>query len=92
MEEKKSPWGTLFYAAIFLLIGIGGYVMFDKLEREGGSVRMPALAILAYKMLGKYGVLAVFGGIGGLMTISGIAGLVSGEKSDAPPADDDAAK
>jgi hypothetical protein len=45
---------------------------------------MPALVLVAYKTLGKTGVLVVFGGIGGLMALSGIAGLVSGNKPDAP--------
>lgn len=78
-SERKSPWGTLFYGVIFLVMGIGGYLMFDKLEREGGGkVRLPAVVIIAYKTLGKVGVLGVFGGIGGLMLVMGTARLISG--------------
>lgn len=78
-KAQKSPWGTLFYGVIFLVMGIGGYLMFDKLEREGGGrVRLPAVVLIAYKTLGKVGVLGIFGGIGGLTLVMGTARLLSG--------------
>lgn len=78
-KDQKSPWGTLFYGVIFLVVGVGGYFMFDKLERDGGGrVRLPAVVLIAYKTLGKVGVLGVFGGIGGLMMVMGTARLISG--------------
>ena len=76
-KSESSGWGNVFWGVVFVIVGIAGCIVFNKLEREGGSVRMPAVVILAYKMLGKWGVLAVFGGLGGLMTLMGLATVVS---------------
>lgn len=71
MAQKESGWGDIFWGVVCLLIAGGSYVMFTKLEDEGGKVRMPAIVLVAYKALGKTGTAALFGGIGGLLIVYG---------------------
>jgi len=88
--KGSSGCSNVFWGLLFILIGVAGCIVFNKLEREGGSVRMPAVVILAYKMLGKWGVLGVFGGLGALMTLLGVARMASG--SPAPTTEEPAPK
>jgi hypothetical protein len=67
--QRKSPWSAFFYAFVFLVIGVGGYAKFRDLEKSGGRERLPAIAILVYKAVGKTGVLAVFGGLSALSAL-----------------------
>ena len=76
-EEESSPWGTLFWGVVLIAAGVGGYFFFDHFEREGGSARIPAVILIVYKVLGKYGVLGVFSGIGALMSFAGVKGIAS---------------
>ncbi len=70
-----------FGLGLFLVAaGVGLYFLFDHWEQEGGNMRMNAIVLLLYKMLGKTGMAVVFCGGGGLMTLFGILGLV--KKSD----------
>ena len=74
-EKEGSPWGTLLWGLVLVVIAVIAFFAFSGLERDGGRVRIPALILIAYKLLGKWGVLGIFGGLGGLMTISGILGI-----------------
>lgn len=74
-EEEDSPWATLFFGLVLIAGGIGLYLYFGKLEEEGGSVRMPAIAIMIYEFLGRTGLLVILGLLGGFMTWCGISEL-----------------
>lgn len=94
MAQKESGWGDIFWGVVCLLIAGGSYVMFTKLENEGGKVRMPAVVLVAYKALGKTGTAALFGGVGGLLIVYGASKFRSkGSEEDeiATPAIDDGA-
>jgi hypothetical protein len=86
-SERKSPWSAFFYALIFLVIGVGGYLKFRDLEKSGGRERLPAIAILVYKAVGKTGVLAVFGGLSAICALAGIARLAAGKAPENQTAD-----
>ena len=86
-SQRKSPWGAFFYAIIFLVIGVGGYAKFRDLEKSGGREKLPAIAILMYKAVGKTGVLAVFGGLSAIRALTGIARLVAGKAPESQAAD-----
>lgn len=66
---------SFLYAAGSLALGIGLYFFFDYLEQEGGNVRMNAIIILAYELLGKNGVLGLFGAIAALFAWGGFSTL-----------------
>lgn len=66
-------WGLFF-------VVLGGilFFYFRELEQGGDSIRRMNLIIaLLYRFLGKYGVLAILGGLGSLMVISGIKDMRS---------------
>lgn len=94
MEKKDSGWVDIFWGVVCLGLAIGSYVIFTKLENDGGNVRMPAVIILAYKTLGKTGTAAVFGGLGALLMVYGTSKLVSkkpdeeAEPAASPPSQD----
>lgn len=62
-------------------VGIGLYFFFDHVERDGMRIRIHVVVALIYNFLGKWGVLAFFGGIGALTALFGIKGLVAGKSS-----------
>jgi len=84
MEKKDSGWVDIFWGCVCLALAVGSYVIFTKLENDGGNVRMPAVIILAYKTLGKTGTAAVFGGLGGLLMIYGGSKLISKKPDEEP--------
>jgi hypothetical protein len=78
---------------LLIAVGVGCYFWFDHLETEGGRIRIHALILLLYNLLGKWGVLGVIGGIGVLMTVSGARGLMAGRpvpEGQAPEAEQEA--
>lgn len=79
-SSEDSPWGTIFWGVVLIAVGIGAYIMFGKFEAGEGPerVRIPAVILIVYKILGKTGTLAVFSGLGGLMTLSGLAKVFRG--------------
>jgi hypothetical protein len=79
-EEKDNPWGTLFWGVVLMAAGVGLYLYFGKLEQEGGNVRMNAIVLAVYKLAGRNGVLAVFGGLGILMSFFGVSGIIKGKQ------------
>ena len=80
-EEDGSPWSLIGWGLVMLVGGIAGFFIFWNLEDQGGSVRLPGLLVLAYQLLGKWGVLVIFCGIGGFMTIAGYLRLKEENKS-----------
>lgn len=80
-EKPDNPWSTLGWGVLMIGLGIGGYFLFANLEESGGSVRMNVIVLLVYKILGKYGVLAVFSAIGALLILVGAKGIAKGKQS-----------
>jgi hypothetical protein len=76
-EDETSPVGLLIWGAIIIAVGIGSYVSLGNLEEEGGSMRTHKLIALIYNLMGRTGVLAVFGGLGLILVIMGIVKLVN---------------
>ena len=73
--DESSPWGNIGWGLFLIAVGVGLYFYFGHLEQEGGSVRMNAIVLMVYNVAGKTGVLAVLGGIGGLLTFLGVKDL-----------------
>jgi hypothetical protein len=74
-NDEDSPWAALVFG-ILMIAGAGWiYWYFDRLETEGGEVRMPAIAWAIYEMLGKAGLAGLVGLLGALITWSGVSGL-----------------
>ena len=93
MAKQDSGWGDVFWGVVCLAVAAGSFIVFSKLETEGGNVRIPAVILIAYKTLGKTGTAALFGGIGALLIAYGGSKIARGgaatEEDDAPPKDED---
>lgn len=74
-EEEATPLQMIIGGVVLLAVGIGLYLFFGHLEQEGGNVRMPAIILGVYKLLGKTGLLLVCGGLGVLCLVMGIADM-----------------
>lgn len=77
-NEKPNPWGAVALGVFLIAVAVGLFFWFNHLEQEGGTIRMHALIILTYKLLGKWGVLGVFGAFGCLIAGIGVKDLLAG--------------
>lgn len=93
MAKQDSGWGDIFWGFVCLAVAAGSFIVFSKLESDGGKVRIPAVILVAYKTLGKTGTAALFGGIGALLIVYGGTKIARGgtasEEDEMPPKDPD---
>lgn len=85
-EEKLSPGAQIGFGLFLIAVGVGLFLYFASFEETGGNIRIHALVALIYNTLGKWGLLAIFGGGGVILFGCGIAGLVNARSK---PIDDD---
>ncbi|MBX3670213.1 MAG: hypothetical protein KF778_17570 [Rhodocyclaceae bacterium] len=91
-DEKslaETPWSLLGAAAVSFFLG---WVVFQALaswEQHGGSVRMPVIAILVYKLLGKWGITGLFCAGGCVMLYRAMRAMRQGQWADEQNAESD---
>jgi hypothetical protein len=90
-ELKKGNsdpgWGALICGPLLLGFAVWMYYDLTAFEAAGGERRMQWILVLAYKLLGKWGVVGFFAlaGAGSLLLgISQIAARLTGGAKDAP--------
>jgi nitrate reductase NapE component len=71
-EENDSPWKTIGIGLLLLAGAVFLYYTFDKLETEGGRVKINWILALLYNVAGKWPVVSVVALIGAFTTYSGI--------------------
>lgn len=79
-NQDGSPLSNLLGGLFLIAIGIGGYFLFNHLETNGGSMRIPVIAIGLYNLIGKWGILGIFAVLGGFLAGSSIVRMVKGEE------------
>ncbi len=84
-EKKDSPASDIGWGLVSLASGIGLFLWFAHLEEEGGSTRINWIIALIYKVLGKWGVLLIFGGLGVFLLSSGIRGMIAAKGAPREP-------
>ena len=68
--KTKISWGTVIFGLAATVFSFYLYSMFDDFEKSGGSIRMPVIVILIYKIGGKW-LASIFIGLMGLLTMVG---------------------
>jgi len=76
-KKKDNPWSTIVYGIALIGLAIFLYYTFDNMEKEGGSVRLNWMLVLAYKIGGKWTVAVILALLGSFMTYSGISSLIT---------------
>ena len=84
INHETQTEGSITWSMVIVgLLMIGGavflYNVFDNFEKEGGSVRMPAIAILMYKIGGKW-LVSIFVALMGILVTAG--GFTSGSDEE----------
>lgn len=74
-QQQGSSFPITIYSFIggLFIMGMGGFLFFEfqQLESEGGEKRLPVIAIRAYELMGKWGVVGTFIGLGLLTWVEG---------------------
>lgn len=78
-DEEATPWQMIGGGLFLMALGIGLYFFFGNLEENGGAVRMPAILLGMYKLVGKMGLLLICGGLGALCLVMGIVDMTKGK-------------
>lgn len=80
--HEESPWSLLGFAAFLFFLGWFIFRALAGFEEQGGSVRMPVIAILAYKLLGKWGITGLFCAGGFVMLYRAMRAMRQGQWAD----------
>lgn len=64
LEKYKNWWKTLLLGAAAVVFAVYEYVDLTAFEKTGGTKRMNEFSAILYGLLGKWGVVLVFGGLG----------------------------
>jgi hypothetical protein len=74
--DQSSPL-SLIIIGILMLAGVWWmYSAFNNLEATGGSVSMPAIAVILYKIFGKWALVGLVGFVGFFCTLLGFRKLI----------------
>ncbi len=79
-NQDGSPLNNLLGGLFLIAIGVGGYFLFNRLETNGGSMRIPVIVIGLYNLIGKWGILGIFALLGSILVGSSIVRMVKGEE------------
>jgi hypothetical protein len=73
-SEKLIVWKTVFSG--LAMIAFSGFLFYilNNIEQKGGSVTMPLILIVIYKLFGKWVLSSLFGLIGLIMLAMGFSG------------------
>ena len=72
-ENADSWWQTVLWGLFVLALGVGVYFYFTAKEAEGGRFRAAWPIVVTYELLGKWGVVGLFGVIGvALLVVGGL--------------------
>ncbi|MCA9269423.1 MAG: hypothetical protein KDA41_13170 [Planctomycetales bacterium] len=81
--DRRTAVGNVAFGLFMFAVGAAAWFWFNYLEQqEGGRIRTHVLIVLAYALLGKWGVFALFGGIGTFLTGKGLWGLLNSQRRE----------
>jgi hypothetical protein len=71
-EDRTRGWAFLLVGIICLVAAAYMYYKFNAMQRSGGSIRLPAILVLIYEALGKWGAVGVTALFGAIATWMGV--------------------
>ena len=63
-EDQSNPWLLLIVGVAMFALAWWTHSAFTKMELSGGSLRMPAIAVLLYQIFGKWALVGIFAIVG----------------------------
>ena len=71
-EDRSRGWVFLVVGIVCLAAAAYMYYRFTAMQASGGSIRLPAILVLIYQVLGKWGAVGVTGVFGAIAVWMGI--------------------
>jgi len=73
----ESPWAHSTVGICLFAIGIWTFFQLAGMEQGGDSIRLHWILLIAYTLLGKFGVMSLICSLGAWLTFSGVKQLIS---------------